>query len=436
MRLGKRVILFTFLFIFVFSACKDPLVSESDLVPDNKLGVIFTDTLTLESYVEVQDSIRSDELETHLLGNMNDPIFGRSNAELYFQLRLINTNPDLGSNIQIDSAVLMLQYKGNYGNNKAPQNLVVYQVNEVMQRSTDYFSKQTFSILPNEIGRLNNFVPNFTDSIKTRFRTFPPHLRIPIDPAWASNILNQSNTANFANNETFVSNFLNGLYVKAEESGGGQGIVYIDFFNLASSLSFYFKNEEGRDTVFSLIVSSESATVNHFEHDYSGSIASQFLADNRSPDSLMFIQSMAGLKTRFTVPHLKNLGKISIAKAELVITNFKNNLDVFPHFTVPEQLTLTANNQDGIPIFIDDQFVNNTFFGGNRIIDNSSNSKNLYKFNLALYYQSIINGSQEDFGINIITFPSNTIADRLIAGGGTHNTNPLKLKLTYTKIEE
>lgn len=421
--------------LLLFSFCKEPVMNDSDLIPTNKFGVIVTDTLTLISEVVKEDPLKTDELAVNLLGNMNDPIFGKSNASIYFQLLLQTNNIDLGdiNTVQLDSAVLMLQYAGSYGNTKVPQNLVVYELEETMFKDSDYFSDKVFQTKPNEIGRLNNFVPNFSDSVSTRFSKYAPHLRIRLEDAWAKNVITQPGYSNLSNNELFL-NFLKGLHVKAEENSGS-GIIYLDLKGTASALMFYYKSNL-RDSVLTVVINTDAATVNNYKHDYSGSYAESALQPNRSGDSLVLIQSMAGLKTKISVPNIKNLGNISISKAELVLTNFKNSIDITNQFTIPVRLTLNAVDSLGKNAFLDDQFIGETYLGGERVQENDlGKTINRYKFNTAVHFQNVVSKQKQDYGIYILTFPSNRIADRLVAGGGNHSKHPAKLKLTYTKIE-
>jgi len=229
-------------------------------------------------------------------------------------------------------------------------------------------------------------------------------------------------------------NFLKGLHVKAE-SANGRGMVYVDLKANATALMLYYKSTE-RDSVFTIIVNADAATINNYKHDYSETLAEQLLQKNRSGDSIILIQSMSGVKTKFTVPNIKNLGNISISKAELEITNFKNSFDVSTEFTVPGRLTLNAADADGKNTFLDDQFIGDSYLGGEKEQQTELNRVlNRYRFNMGVHYQNVVSNAKVDYGVYILTFPSNRIADRLIAGGGNHSTYPLKLKLTYTKID-
>jgi hypothetical protein len=232
---------------------------------------------------------------------------------------------------------------------------------------------------------------------------------------------------------------MKGLQVSVDENGSGNSMIYFDLFSVTSALKFYYKNDTDDSLVFEIAVDNSSATANYYKHDYNGSVMKRYMEDKKlkTGDSIVFIQSMAGVKAKVIIPNLKNLGNISIAKAELIVTGLKEPFDIYSEYTVPGRLVLNASDSLGKNDFIDDQFVSDAYFGGTitQESNNLGNTVNRYKFNTALHYQNIVKGTKTDYGIFILTFPSSRIADRLIVGGGSHSKNRMKLKLTYTKIE-
>jgi len=423
--------------MLLFSFCKDPVIEDSDLVPDNKLGIIVTDTLTLITETVYEDSLRTDELAVNIIGKMDDPVFGKSYAAANFQLRLQTNSIDLGRGVQLDSAVLMLRYAGSYGDTKKPLTFIVRELDESMVKDSSYFSNKNFNTKSGEIGRLSNHVPKLTDTISTVEGNFPPHLRIKLDQSWAENIIAQSGGGNLSNNELFLQ-FMKGLQVSVDETGSGNSMLYFDLLSVTSALTFYYKNDSEDSLEFKIVVDNSSATSNYYKHDYNGSIAKYYIENNKSGtgDSIVFIQSMAGIKAKVNVPNLKNLGNISISRAELIITGMKEPFDVSSEFTVPDRLILNASDKNGKNDFIEDQLVSESYFGGTSKAETDSygNSVNRYSFNTAIHFQNVASGTKIDYGIFILTFPSSRIADRLIVTGGSNSTNPMKLKLTYTKI--
>jgi hypothetical protein len=141
---------------------------------------------------------------------------------------------------------------------------------------------------------------------------------------------------------------------------------------------------------------------------------------------------MAGVKGKFYVPYLKNLGNIAINKAELVFTVVSDSS------TYPNPIEMTVNTLDsiGMDTSVADQAVSAAYFGGFKSSAISKyNNGTQYGINLARYYQSVIQGSI-DSGLYVFPFPPNRISDRAVLGGGTASPNyRVRLNLTYTKIK-
>lgn len=419
-------------------ACKDPILEDTPLTPDSRLAVTVTDTLTLITQTVREKPLRTDEMSTHIVGTTNDPVFGRSVAGTYFQLRLTTNNISLGTDAILDSAVLMLRYAGSYGDITRPLSFLLYQLNESMDKEAAYYSDKTFA-LQREIGRISHHLPDLTRELETLEGKLPPHLRIRLHQTVAQELFDEAKngSSQVANNENFLQ-FFKGVFLVADENAGGNAMLYFDLYAAPSSLTFYYHTPSNDSLTWKIIVDNASATSNFYKHDYRGSMVERFLGAKRaSSDSIVFIQSMAGLKVKVMVPYLKNLGNIAINKAELIITGIKTPLDITSEFAPPARLTLNAADSLGNNDFVDDQFISENYFGGTRSEETLDLGKtvNRYKFNTALYYQHVINGTKPDYGLFILTFPSPRIADRLVAGGGNHSTHRMKLKLTYTKLD-
>jgi hypothetical protein len=75
-----------------------------------------------------EDSIKTSSLFNNLIGNMYDPVFGKTYASVFTEFRLPTTNIDLGltDTLFIDSVVLTLSYANTYGYEDVPQSFSVY----------------------------------------------------------------------------------------------------------------------------------------------------------------------------------------------------------------------------------------------------------------------------------------------------------------------
>ncbi|MCK5839093.1 MAG: DUF4270 family protein, partial [Bacteroidales bacterium] len=109
-------ILITIALMLILSSCnKKPEALGLDLVDNNPLGVEFNDTVSIVAFSVFEDSARTDELSTVLLGSIFDPVFGITTTNIYSQLSLTAVSPDFGTNPLCDSMVMAIDYAGYYG---------------------------------------------------------------------------------------------------------------------------------------------------------------------------------------------------------------------------------------------------------------------------------------------------------------------------------
>ncbi|MFA5781348.1 MAG: DUF4270 family protein, partial [Bacteroidales bacterium] len=138
LRLSAAIFLLSFLF-----SCEEPDIVGLEVQPPNdKMDVVFCDTITLVAYSVKEDSIRTDETVYNLLGSNYDPIFGKNSASFYSQARLSSNNANFGSNPVLDSIVLSLLYKGIYGDTSAQQTVKVYELAENIYKDSVYYSNR------------------------------------------------------------------------------------------------------------------------------------------------------------------------------------------------------------------------------------------------------------------------------------------------------
>lgn len=131
--------LFSVLVTLLFLSCTK--LNEStdlgdDLIPAVDNVNTFDTTLYVDAaYFPFNDSVRHILGENMALGRLNDPVFGGTNADMYFNLSstVYNSNPfinDDSANFFIDSVVLSLAYQFGYGDTTNVSQLSV-QVSEI-----------------------------------------------------------------------------------------------------------------------------------------------------------------------------------------------------------------------------------------------------------------------------------------------------------------
>lgn len=409
----------------VFSVgCSEPSVIGLDVQPlTDRANVEYTDSVSLITSALLEDSIRTDETTLNLLGSYTDPIFGTSSATSYFQIRLPSNDIDFGTGPILDSVILSMAYNGYYGDTLATQNLYVYELSESFYKDSTYYSNKDFSYNSTPIGTLT-FSPRPTDSVLVGSIKEAAQLRIRLSDSFGSNLLN-AGTANLANNDAFLQ-FFKGLYIKTDEISSPNlgSILYFDLLSSLSRLTLYYN-----DTLsFHFIINTESARVNHFEHDYTGTN----ILNSSTYNATVYVQAMAGIKTKIELPYLSNFvdsGPIAVNKAELVVTVEEGTTDLYES---PDKLllirvdSLGKNSSSPVPGDL-------TGEAPSAGVTYNSDTRE-YRFNIANHIQDILSGKVNDYGLFLLPAGAPVSANRAVIAGGQNINYRMKLQLTYTKL--
>lgn len=429
-QLRKAIILSAIFFIVIIVGCK----KDGELVPEFDNGdipILFTDTFSIKTSVEIEDSLRTDVAAFNLLGIYNDPIFGPTSSSIYSQVTLNGLDVDFGTAPVLDSIVLTLKYSDIYGDSSAMA-IDVFQVTEPMSSSTSYYSNQ---FLTNDLTPIasKTFIPNTTDSVYVKFDStnVAPHLRINLGNTFGQSILNASAT-DLATNDAFTS-FMNGLYITSQESvdattllPGEGSIVYFDVNSEVSTVTVYYN-----DTLsYEFLMNSESVKYSRFDHNYAGTDIEDQL-NGAGDTALTYIQALAGIKTKLEIPHIKNIiedGPVIINKAELVVTLDSGSDD---DYTAIQTLQIVGIDADGQPFFISDFFEGASFYGGGIEVDGQIKT---YTFNISRHIHDLIYNTPIDYGMYIFATSKSISANRTVIRSEKSPTGKMKLNITYSKL--
>lgn len=417
--------------VLFWTACKKPTLEGTGTIPDTTLGLTVVDTLEILTYTETDDTVRADEQSVNILGTINDPELGTSNASIFMNFTLDRSNIDLGSSLTADSMVLTMLYTSStksYGDVTVPQNISIHRVTDRMYVDSAYFTNTTFNYDATPVAQVNGFVPNLTDSLSIDGVSYAPGVRITLDNSLAQEFLSQSGGTNLATDAAF-KDWFGGLYLTTDGTGNSQ--VYFDIFSSTSKLTLYYNDTSQID----FLINSSSASVNHYTHDFSTGNVNAHLDDTTS-NELMYVKAMGGTRGIVKVPGLKELGpNISINEAKLTVTVVNTDTATYG---ISEQMIITWVDEDGEEQFVPEliQFSNLDFFDGElrTDVDGSGATVQQYVFNLPIYFQQLVNG-EEDRGLRLLTFPTSRQSDRIILGGSSNADHAVKLHLVYTKTE-
>lgn len=425
-----------FVLCFGLSSCKKESDIGLDLVPANDLiDLRVTDTTTVYASTVREDSLRTDEPGAALLGNTNDVIFGKATAGFFTQLRIPNNQVNISfgtmSDLALDSAVLTLSLKPEfYGDTLQTQKINVYQMTEALDKSKNYYSNHVQQYYPTAIGT-TTFSPRPNTKVVLAGDTFAPHVRVRLDQTFAQLIFNQSGTQNLNGNDNFL-NFLKGLYIEADESGHnpGEGVIStIGLLDSMSRMTLYYRNTVTPDTLkYSFVIGTDAANYCYFKHDYSAAPINPVIGQTGSHANA-YVQGISGLKTRIDMPYFdawKNKMPIAINKAELVLKVDPSTIAT--GYPANDRFYVTSRNSDGTEEAIID--LNDfSLFGGQY-----SSATNEYTINMTRYFQSIVSGEKNFYGLFVKELTPVASARRVVLGGDQAGPYKMRLRITYTKI--
>lgn len=419
--------------VAVIASCnKEPDLIGLDLLPEgDRLNMSFTDTSSIIAYSVKEDSLRTENLASNLLGYLNDPIFGPVKASFYTQFRLPTNNFSFGENPVADSIVFTLVYNGVYGDSLTQHTVKVYELDEVLDIEKQYYSNSILPVLPTAIGEAT-FIPNLKEADSVNNQAVRPHLRVTLTQEFANKLLSASDST-LSSNKYFIDVF-KGLFIDAEPIAPGSpgSILHFDMLNEMSRVALYYHND--KDTLsIKFLINSSCARFNNYNHYGYASAApellQQFAGDTATIHQQVFVQSMGGSKVKLKIPFLQNIpqnSNIAVNEALLIFT------DSEPEgiFKSPGQLSLRALSDSGTYLLVPDEKIGTAYFGGRYI------NKKEYQFRITKYVQDRMrNPDLPDNGLMLLIPGGSLTANRLILNGPGHPTDRMKLVIYYTLMD-
>ena len=416
--------IFGLLFFMLLSGCESkPDYIGSDLLPSgDNFTVSFDSMEVIYGYTSLGDSLRSSNKDLQLLGSMIDPLFGFSKAEYVTQIGTSTQSGSFGPNPKIDSVILTLHYDKFQGEDNLSQQIRVYEYMEFIRKDTNYYSHQDISGLYRE--------PELGHGWMSKDDTL---IRIQITEETFINKFLQAEDSVLSSTE-YLQDYMYGLYITGDDvtTEGGIATIYADAEG--TQLQFYYAN----DTIDSLyqnytITRAVCQQFNLFSHDYTGYPIEEFLIDTSRNDSLLFIQSMAGVfpKIRFPgLPKWIDSMPVAINEARLIFPVVDTMLIQQKGEDLPSKLVLYVREPDGKFNFVYDQVVEPESFGGEY-----QGSLNSYDFTIKVQLQSLAMGDVDNLEMVIRPSDGNSTVTRGVLYGWSEDfMKRIRLKITYTRL--
>ena len=490
------------LFSFINWSCSklDTTDIGSDLLPAIDNVNTFADTLTVVTTQGVFNPdtnavIRTDD---HVFGKNNDPLFGSTTANIFFQLKpaffpyyLGSYNDTLnGFGAGLDSVVLCLNYKGFYGDSTSPVHIEVREVTDTKFRDSPYIKRtvNTNVAVGQLLGSTNVDTRRLGDTIHYAHGTDYSinQIRITLSSAalptvWGTNLYKSDTLLLSPNLHAFKTDsayrrFFNGFAVIATS---GNQLIYSNLANASTKMEIHFrKRNNGRvDTMYTtLTLNSDpfgsptllsSATANYIQRSRPA------LPNGRQE---VYLQTNPGTYASLSIPGLSSLSNRIIHRAELIVQQipeipasvFKTPnylyLDLLDSGTTnkwkPIYHDLNPNaaydpdykNPLSIPYYPSPNIgLDFLYFGGYRRdkTDQFGNGINYYNFNITKYVQDIVTTHRYNYDMRLFSpskfnYPQyaptylsygNAIAyGRVKVGGGSNTNYRMILRIIYSKL--
>ncbi len=411
---------------------------------DNRLQVSSTDTLTLIAITQSEDSLIARQADLHLLGFINDPVFGKTRASIYsealprdFPPTFEDIHPD---SLLIDSVVLSIAYNGYFGDISQEQYVRVFELNDTIPLDSVY-TNRTLTV-KQEIGVNNpSFLPLPEDSVTVGLDSIemPPHLRINLDTEFGQRFFDDREILEGMSIYDDFRGYFKGFLITVDEIAEPGAMLY---FNLGSAYSrlqvFYRKTGQANNHTFSLYLDDplgrKFTHYDNFDHAFAdNAIRAQVIeGDTLLGDSLLFVQSMSNFKVNIQMPYIEELlegreGDIAINSAKLILP--VDNEYLQDTLEIARSLFLYREDPEipGEITNLDDQFVAPGYFGG--ALDED---KMEYVFNITQHLQAIFDDPSMNTPLIVRVSGSVQNAGRVVLKGPGRD-NPLRIEIKYTQ---
>ena len=391
----------------IAASCTDPNTIGLEVQPTSD-NIIISETSSFNwqtTQTDSEDSLRTDEALNLILGGIDDSQFGLNNAGFYTQILLTENNTDLGTNPIVDSVVMSYTYSGYYGDLENFTSLDVLILQEDIYKDSVYYSN---SYQISSLGGMS-YVESFSVSEDA---SESPSLTIRLSDGLGQEILDLQNEG-LKDNETFLENF-KGISVIASAQNT---MLYLNPTGSNSFLKIYYHNEQsGSDTIsLDFELGGDAARINLFNH--------KPLVNLNQEEDKVYIQSMAGYKTRISINNTDSLKSMLEGKSINKVTmSFDVNEGSQAEYTAHDKLFLVRVNEEGNNIFLTDFTIEGeTHFGG-RLEDDK------YEFNITRYFYQLLNNDIYTNDLYLLPAGAAVNANRTILN------KDIKLTIHYSEL--
>ena len=388
----------------IAASCTDPNTIGLELHPEDKIIISSDTSADFTVITESEDSLRTDEALNLILGNItDDPTFANSLAGFYTQILLTENNTDLGGSAIVDSVVMSYTYSGSYGDDLVDfTSLDILVLQDNIYKDSVYYSTSYPIPTPGGMSYVESF--SVSDDIEK------PLLKVKLNNDFGDLILELKNEG-LKDNDVFLENF-KGISVVASTQNT---MLYLNPNGSNSFLKIYYHNDESDTLSLDFELGGDAARINLFNP--------KPLSNLNQDDDKVYIQSMAGYKTKITVGDLVVLAETLKGKAINKVTmSFDVESGSTSEHAAHEKLFLVRVNEEGKNVFLTDYTIEGeTHFGGRLESDK-------YEFNITRYFVQLLNNDSYTNELYLLPAGAAVNANRTIL------EKDIKLTIHYSEL--
>jgi len=413
------------------------VVGSDYLAVNNK--VILIDTLTVDMSTINFDSLVTSNQSRILIGNYEDPIYGKIKSNSYFQLAsasyaLNNSGSDTEvTNFVFDSISMILKYDNYYyGDTTKVQSFDIHRLTQRVKPNTDdnnFYNNSTLSYSDESLGTIS-YKPRPVEK---------DSINIKMSDAFGAALFQKLKKREITDFDSF-NEYLKGLVLVPSTSNSSS---VIGFHVATSKVRLYYSKYQA-DTeevpyIIDFTILDATKQFNSITSDKTGTIIQNLPASSSKLSSSLtnrqgFIQSGAGVACRIDFPTIKQLKYISangaIVDAQLILKPVNN--------TYSEKYPLS----DSLKIYVADNLnrlsgslVNSAGTAVFGILNKKSDEFNEnigYTIPIGAFLQKEMLKQSDSRSSLILTLPgiSKTV-NRIVLGDQKHLNNKIQIKIYY-----
>jgi hypothetical protein len=412
-------------------------VGSDYLALSNK--VILIDTVTVNMSTINFDSLATSNRGRILIGNYDDPVFGKVKSDSYFQLSantyaLNSVGSDTEStNYVFDSISMILKYdRYYYGDTTKVQTFNIHRLTQKVKPNTNdsnFYNNSTLTYSSESLGTIS-YKPRPKDK---------DSINIKMSKEFGEALFQKIKKREVTDFDSFTE-YLKGLVLVPENSNSSN---IIGFSVSTSKVRLYYSKYQSDNEAASLIVDfsilDATKQFNSISLDKTGTIIQNLPASTGRLSSLQtnnqgFIQSGTGVACRIDFPNIKQFKNIStngaIVDAELILKPVNNSYS--EKYPLADSLTVYVGDNLNR---ISGTLVNSagtSVYGKLSQKSDEFNENVGYSISVGSFLQKEMLKQSDSRSALILTLPGIAQSvNRLVLGDQKHLNNKIQLKIYY-----